>query len=43
MPPSRFLAAFDGIAQCHDYDGIRGWIARADWTSLTAASGSRTA
>ena len=41
--PSRFLAAFDGSVQCHDHDGIRGWIARAEWTGLTAASGSKMA
>lgn len=36
--PSRFLAAFEGSAQCRDREGIRQWICDADWSRLGTAS-----
>jgi len=33
--PSRFLEVFDGIARCRDPQGVRSWMAVADWSRLS--------
>jgi DNA helicase-2/ATP-dependent DNA helicase PcrA len=36
--PSRFLAAFEGMPQCHNREGIQQWLRDVDWNHLREAA-----